>query len=163
MSIKFNKIIYPVFALILFVTGCEDGYDCNIENVAYNRVGFYCVDDNKKENKYEFPDTLTVSLMVNGKDSIVVNKILNATDLQLPMSYNNERDTLIFHYTGKFTDTLYIDHENIPFYISMECGTVMYHKLTGIKYTNSFIDSAVIANDYIKFENNENIKIYFID
>ena len=45
----------------------------------------------------------------------------------------------------------------------MECGTVMYHKVTGLKCTNSFIDSAVIANENVKFDYNENIKVYFID
>ena len=63
---------------ILFATlfiGCDNGYDCYLENTAYDRIGFYRSDSS--EVKYEFPEALTVSLMVNGKDSIVVNHIVN--------------------------------------------------------------------------------------
>lgn len=161
-----TKIKYPIFALLAaftLLTGCDEGYDCSLENIAYDKIGFYSVSDDDIESKYHFPDPLTVSLMVNGTDSIVVNHISDTNNLKLPMSYTSECDTIIFHYPENHTDTLFIGHENIPFYISMECGTVMYHKLTGIKHTYNFIDSVVIANDYIKFDYNENIKVYFID
>ena len=163
MTIKYKKFLFTALATILLLTGCEESYDCGIENVAYNKVGFYCVDDYNVESGYNYPDALTVSLMVNGNDSIVVNHITQADNLKLPMSYTNDCDTVIFHYEGGYTDTLFVEHDNIPFYISMECGTVMYHKVTGLRCTNSFIDSAVIANENVKFDYNENIKVYFID
>lgn len=162
MSAKIKCIVCFLLAILPF-TACEDGYDCSIENVAYDRIGFYCVSDDNVESKYKFPEALTVSLMVNGRDSIVVNHITDTDNLQLPMSYTSDCDTVVFHYEGNFTDTLYIGHENIPFYISMECGTVMYHRITGVKCTDSFIDSAIVANEHVKFDYNENIKVYFID
>ena len=163
MTSKFKYILFSAIAAIFIIVGCEEGYDCGIENVAYNKVGFYCVSDENIESKYKYPEPITVSMIVNGKDSIVVNHITDTDNIKLPMSYTNACDTIIFHYERNYTDTLYVGHENIPFYISMECGTVMYHKINEIRCTNSFIDSAVVANKNVKFDYNENIKIYFID
>ena len=163
MTIRFKHITVSFLAMLLLFTGCEESYDCSIENVAYNKMGFYCVSDDNVESKYKYPEALTVSLMVNGNDSIVVNHITDTDNLRLPMSYTSNCDTVVFHYEGDYTDTIYVELENIPFYISMECGTVMYHKVIGLKCTNSFIDSAVIANENVKFDYNENIKVYFID
>lgn len=163
MKHKAYRAIISFIVLSTLLISCENGYDCSLENTAYNRVGIYSTGENGIEAPYAFPEALTVSLMVNGKDSIVINHIEDAQLLQIPMSYTNECDTVIFHYEGNFTDTLYMEHLNIPYYISMECGTVMYHKLTGLRHTNSLIDSAAILNDYINFDYNENIKIYLID
>lgn len=141
---------------------CDSGYDCGIEKTSYNRIKFYNIDENNIENEYKFPDVLTVSLVVNGKDSIVVNHLSNAGDLKLPMSYTQECDTIVFSYENNATDTLFIKHENIPFFISMECGLAMYHRLLGVTHTNAFIDSVAIINDYVNFDYNENIKLYLV-
>ncbi len=161
-STSIKLLLLSLLTAVLF-TGCENGYDCSLENVAYNRIGFYRTNSNGIDSSYTFPEVLTVSLMVNGRDSIVVNHIKDAEGLQLPMSYTSECDTVIFAYEGDVRDTLYFDHTNIPYYISMECGTVMYHRLTGIRHTGSFIDSAAIVNDYINFNYNENVKLYLFD
>ena len=145
----------------MLLSSCENGYDCNLENIAYNRIGFYKSDSS--EVKYQLPEVLTVSLMVNGKDSIVVNHIEYADALQLPMSYTNECDTVIFSYSNSYADTLFIAHENILYYQSMECGTTMYHKLKDVEHTNGLIDSVAIVRDYVKFDANENIRIYFTE
>ncbi|MBR5813841.1 MAG: hypothetical protein IKY37_05265 [Bacteroidaceae bacterium] len=160
---KSKNIIYHFVVLILAIAfaGCENGYDCYLENIAYNRIGFYKSDST--DIKYSFPEALTVSLMVNGKDSITVNHIENTDNLILPMSYTQECDTVIFSYQSSITDTLYIFHENIPFYQSMECGTIMYHKLNNIEHTRRYIDSVAIAEEYVKFDANENVKIFFTE
>ena len=156
-------VAVALLSIATMLTSCESGYDCSLENTAYDRIGFYKMDANGAEKIHAFPEALTVSLVVNGRDSIVVNHIENAEMLQLPMSYTSECDTVIFSYEGDFTDTLYIGHQNIPYYVSMECGTVMYHKLTEIRHTGNLIDSAAIVRNYVKFDHNENIKLYFID
>ena len=143
----------------LFIAGCDSGYDCSIENTAYNRIGFYNAESGA-DKKYEFPDVLDVSMMINGRDSIVVNHIKYASELQLPMSFTYGCDTIIFSYQNNATDTLFVEHENIPYFVSMECGTAMYHRITGIRHTTAFIDSAVIVNDYINYDYNENVKLY---
>lgn len=157
-----NIIPTLLTAVALLFTACDNGYDCNLENTAYNRIGFYSNQDSIT-GKYRFPETLTVSLRVNGTDSIVVNHITDADGLQLPMSYTQSCDTVIFGYDNGITDTLYFNHENIPYYQSMECGTVMYHKIEDIAHTSNFIDSVSIEQQYVKFDANENVKIYFVE
>ena len=159
---KGKGIIYIVaVAFAALLSSCENGYDCYLENIAYNRIGFYKSDST--DVKYQLPEVLTVSLMINGKDSIVVNHIEYADALQLPMSYTNECDTVIFGYGNDIADTLFVAHENILYYQSMECGTIMYHKLEDIKHTGILIDSVAIVRDYVKFDANENVRIYFVE
>lgn len=159
---KGKGIIYIVaLAFAALLSSCENGYDCYLENIAYNRIGFYKSDST--DVKYQLPEVLTVSLMINGKDSIVVNHIEYADALQLPMSYTNECDTVIFGYGNDIADTLFVAHENILYYQSMECGTIMYHKLEDIKHTGTLIDSVAIVRDYVKFDANENVRIYFVE
>ncbi len=159
---KGKGIIYTLLlACAAMLAGCDGGYDCYLENIAYNRIGFYKTGN--AEQKYDFPEELTVSLLVNGRDSIVVNHIKNADALQLPMSYTNTCDTIVFSYSNNIYDTIRFYHENILFYQSMECGTIIYHRLDSIRHTKRFIDSVAIVNDYVKFEANENVKIFFIE
>ena len=159
---KGKGLIYIVaLAFAALLSSCENGYDCYLENIAYNRIGFYKSDST--DVKYQLPEVLTVSLMINGKDSIVVNHIEYADALQLPMSYTNECDTVIFGYGNDIADTLFVAHENILYYQSMECGTIMYHKLEDIKHTGILIDSVAIVRDYVKFDANENVRIYFVE
>ena len=162
-----KKNIAGLIASLLIVcsiafAGCDSGYECGIEKTSYNRIKFYNIDSNNIESEYKFPDVLTVSLVVNGKDSIVINHLEGANSLQLPISYTQECDTVVFFYENKVTDTLFVKHENIPYFISMECGLAMYHRLQSVEHTDAFIDSVAIINDYVNFDNNENIKLYLV-
>ena len=154
--------LHAMILCSLLTAGCDSGYDCGIEKTSYNRIKFYNIDENNIESEYNFPEVLTVSLVINGKDSIVVNHITNASNLQLPMSYTHDCDTLVFSYENDATDTLFVKHENIPYFISMECGLAMYHRIQSVKHTDAFIDSVAIINDYVNFDYNENIKLYLV-
>ena len=147
----------------LICTGCEGGYDCALDNIAYSRVKFYTINEYDKEVEYAFPEPLTVSLMVNGHDSIVANYVTNAKELTLPMSYTSNCDTVVLNFFDRHYDTLYISHDNIPIYQSMECGVIMHHRVTGTRHTGSFIDSMAIKNANVNFDHNENIKLYFVE
>ena len=155
------KQLWLCVAALLTLIACDNGYDCSLNNIAYNSIGLYR--SNGNGDRYKLPEPLTVSLTVNGRDSIVVNHIQDTDNLMLPLSYANSCDTVILHFGDIATDTMYIAKENIPYYISMECGTVMYHRLTGAEHTKNFIDSAAIVNNYINFDNNENIRLYLAD
>ena len=154
-------------AIVLFITAsCDNGADCNINNVAYNRIQLYSAIadvDTIVSGKYSYPDTLTVKLVVNGNDSIIINQLAGASELQLPVSYTHECDTLVFEYSENFNDTLYVEHSNIPFFISTDCGMAMYHHVTGLRHTNNLIDSAAINESLIDFNWHENIKLYIIE
>ncbi len=149
--------------LVTLCTGCDGGYDCALDNIAYNRIKFYNINEKGIETEYAFPEPLTVSMIVNGRDSIVVYHITNAKELTLPMSYTNNCDTVILKFFDKYNDTLFVHHNNIPIYQSMECGVIMHHRLTGATSTSLFIDSLAIKEASVNFDHNENIKLYITE
>lgn len=147
----------------MLFAGCDSGYDCALENVAYNRIKFYTIGSDGTEKEYALPDALTVSMMVNGESCIVVNHVTNAKEIKLPMSYTATCDTVIMDFLDRYSDTLYIGHSNIPIYQSMECGVIMHHRLTATTSTNVIIDSLAVNETNVNFDNNENIKLYFTE
>ena len=74
-------ILLVAICSLFSTTGCEGGYDCALDNIAYNRVKFYYINEYGIEKEYSFPEPLTVSMMVNGRDSIVVYHMTNTKEL----------------------------------------------------------------------------------
>ena len=157
-------VLLTLFCCLL-CTGCDGGYDCALENVAYNRMKFYTIGADGQEKEYAFPDAMTVSVMVNGIEYIAINHVTNVKEIKLPMSYTAACDTVImnFYNNDSYNDTLYIGHDNIPIYQSMECGVIMHHELITATSTNVIIDSLTIGNANVNFDHNENIKLYFTE
>ncbi len=147
----------------LLAAGCDSGYDCALENIAYNCIKFYTVGADGIEKEYALPEALTVSVMINGQATTAVNHVTNAKEIKLPMCYTATCDTVIMNFFDSYNDTLYIRHSNIPIYQSMECGVIMHHKLTGVTQSSSLIDSTAINNANVNFDYNENIKLYFTE
>lgn len=157
-------VLLTLFCCLL-CTGCDGGYDCALENVAYNRMKFYTIGADGQEKEYAFPEAMTVSVMVNGIEYIAINHVTNVKEIKLPMSYTAACDTVImnFYNNDSYNDTLYIGHDNIPIYQSMECGVIMHHELITATSTNVIIDSLAIGNANVNFDHNENIKLYFTE
>ena len=160
-----TKYIFGCLAalLVALCTGCDGGYDCALDNIAYNRIKFYNINENGIEAEYAYPEPLTVSMVVNGRDSIVVNYVTKAKELTLPMSYTSDCDTVILKFYDRYNDTLFVHHTNTPIYQSMECGVIMHHKITGATFSGIFIDSLAIKTANVNFDYNENIKLYFTE
>ena len=99
---------------------------------------------------------------VTRHDSVLINSAVNASYLQLPMSYFNAGDTLVFdYYNLSNNDTLYIEHNNMPQVNLPECGSYMFHTITGVKSTDAAIDRLEIVNPNVNYEGKENIRIHF--
>lgn len=160
-----RRTIYAIITLVaIALTGCDNGGDCKIYNTAYYRTLFRSIDAaTNEEIPYTFPEPLDIRLVVNGNDSLVMNNMTSDTELALPMCYTKECDTLLLEFGSFITDTLFVEHTNIPYFISMDCGTGMYHNITGLRHTRNFIDSAVIIHPFINFDANENIKLYIAE
>lgn len=158
-----RTFILLTLLLSLFVC-CDNGGDCKINNVSYYCARFYTINsETGLEEKTQFPESINVSLVVNGKDSTVVNHLTDATDLALPMSYTALCDTVLIEFGDIATDTLFVHHTNIPYFISMDCGMGMYHEITEVNINGKFIDSVAVIHSYINFDRNENIKIYITE
>lgn len=96
------------------------------------------------------------------KSRTVLNRQPNAGSLQLPLSYTAEEDTFILSYnSGRVMDTLWVNHQNLPYFTDMECGTIMHYQLTGVRSTRHLIDSVCITAPKVTNTLYENVKIYY--
>lgn len=95
-------------------------------------------------------------------DTVLINKMSNQRYIQVPMSYFNPCDTLLFRYSNIYSvDTVYIEHESFAHVDLPECGSYRYHKLKSIRATDNAIDHIEIVNPIVNYDQKENIKIYF--
>lgn len=96
------------------------------------------------------------------RDTVLANKVTGRSYIQMPMSYFNHADTLIFNYNSiARNDTLIIQHDSYAHVELPECGTHYYHRLKSVKSTDAAIDRIEITNPLVDYEGKENIKIYF--
>lgn len=102
-----------------------------------------------------------LSLLVNRVQGILLNRKTGADKVDLPLSFTAVRDTFFFHYSARLADTVWIEHQNLPYSSSMDCGTVMHYKIVGISSTNHLIDSVRVVAPEVTNTLRENVKIYF--
>lgn len=130
------------------------------------KITFYNTDGTKL--------TLTDTLTVTVRDSVILNRLTNGMSIILPMSYSADADTLVFHYKPQDvdkdeTDTVIITKTNTPHFISLECARAMYHTITGVSNSNRIpddiyrfaINKVEITNPQVNYDEKENLKIYF--
>lgn len=96
------------------------------------------------------------------RDTILVNLSTTHSYVQLPMSYFNTDDTLVFkYYNISRNDTIIVTHQSYAHVELPECGTHYFHHLSSIKATDAAIDHVEIVNPLVDYKGNENVKIYF--
>ena len=89
----------------------------------------------------------------------LINKESNLKSFKVPLSYGEET-TYIIDYDGKQRDYIRLKHRNIPYFMNIDCGTMMYHEVTEATVSQG-IDSIIIINPNIDNYEKENFKIYF--
>ena len=134
---------------------CEE-IDCSLYNTVSLSAGFY-----SDGYKVSITDTLTIT---TGTDEhILVNRMLGASEWEIPMSYWQDEDTLSLHVTGEgysLTDTVWIQKTNMPHFESPDCPTHMFHEITAVRSTHHFIDSVTIVQAYVNYAQTENIQLH---
>ncbi len=150
-----NAIFFLVF--LIFKT-LKPGYK---KEYTYRKLGEQSIVTDVQTPEYvELGYTETVQEVRNA--TILLNKSNTLTSVKLPMSYNYTADTLVFHYGSILAkDTVILQHTPYPYVEMPECGSYMFHVLTGIRSTEAGIDRVEIANPTVNYEGQENVKIYF--
>lgn len=96
-------------------------------------------------------------------DSIIsdtlINKESNMSSFSVPLSYSDET-SFIIDYNGMQKDYITVKHRNIPYFMNVDCGTMMFHEVTEVSHSNG-IDSIITINPNIDNYEKENFKIYF--
>lgn len=136
---------------LAFIVSCSS-VDCPVKNWVRSYYDVY--DSNGAQLKLK--DTLTVyTQRKDGSDTIILNSGIGLQTFDLPVSYTLPEDTLYFHFYNldyDVTDTVWIQKENYPHFESLECKATYFHKLTGVRYTTHAIDSLVLKNPNVNYE-----------
>lgn len=153
------------FAAIILtaMTSACTSIDCPVQNTVYTVYKLYKADGVADT----LADTLTIyTCRKNGSDSILLNRKTKATTLDLPISYQNPTDTLIFELRDTFNvlrrDTVWIDKTNQPHFESVDCNISYFHEIISVRWTNEAIDSIGINKKDVNYDaSTEHFHIYF--
>lgn len=147
--------------LAVIVMGACSGEDCPINNTVLGKMAFY----NAYGDAVAINGELTVSVVRQQGDTVVLNRKNNASEVLFPLSYAYEKDTLIFCYVinGNWVlyDSIYVSHENIPTLVSVDCGTAMFHTITSVSSTHNVIDTLVLTSSKVNYDEHENIQVIY--
>ncbi len=149
-----------LLAVTAIILGSCSSTDCPLNNVVQCHYTFYSSETKKA---VAYTDTLSVVTA----DSVVLNKLVNSQTFALPISYGMAEDTLHFQFrTPERTDNtrIIVTHTNTPHFVSLECGTSYFHQITRVTTSSDssspIIDSVIVSNKDVNYNQNENIRIY---
>lgn len=145
-------------AVSLLVVACAT-IDCPMNNTVYSRYVLKGTADTLK-------DTLSIiTLRPDSNDAVQLNRLVNATSFELPMSYSHDADELLFLYTDTLNqqtlDTVVVYKSNQPHFESVDCTPSFFHTIQRISYTQHRIDSIVVNNPNVDYDQKDHIYIYF--
>ena len=158
-----KKLPFILFAVLLLSVACST-IDCSVDNIVatvYSLKKANGTADTLKDTLY------VITRTVKGKDTVLLDKEVNATQFQLQIGYSNPEDTLRFIVKdalgGVFCDMAYIKKENKPQFESVDCKMNYFHTITGVRLTSHHaIDSIVIKKTAVNYDlSSEHFHIYF--
>lgn len=155
-----KKLIYT-FITAALMASCSS-LDCPMNSHVCATYGFYSEGD----KAVTLNGLLSVSVnRMDGNDTTLVNKQSNARYVQLPMSYLNDVDELVFMLEMEggvvMKDVVSVAKTNDKHFESVECGANYFHTLTSVTSTNNFIDSVRINNKNVNLDaTQEHVQIF---
>ena len=148
---------YLIISLLLLLAGCET-YDCTL----YNYVGMYAAFD-QEGTAVAITDTLTIT---SGKSGLVLlNRSVNTSSLNLPLSYWQDEDTLVLTVEGTdymLRDTVWVAKTNQVHYESPDCPTTLFHTIQDVRNTSQFIKSITIVRSSVNYETTTNLQSHLL-
>lgn len=146
-------------ALLLLLAAC-DNISCPLNNTVECKYKFCTISG----ESFTLGDTLTVTIA--GRDSVILNRLVNKNSMSLPVSYYAPADTLVLTFTDtqgdQAQDTIWMEKTSTPHFDDPSCPIHVWHTITDVRYTRNLIDSLVILNTAINYDGLENIQIRFI-
>lgn len=153
-------------AVATFVAACSS-VDCPVENTVAMVYKLQRADGTPDTMR---TDTLTITSPVAGKaDTTLLNRSINTTSFQLPVSYTHHVDTLYLTLADTsqtnhkvYHDTIYISKTNSPHFESVDCNISYFHEITAVEHTSNRIDSIVINKPSVNYDlTKEHLRLYF--
>lgn len=149
-----KRRLFVILSAILMLAACES-YDCTL----YNYVGCYGA-FYEDGDAVAITDTLTIT---SGKAGpVLLNRALSVAKFNLPLSYWQDEDTLVFTVKGTdymFQDTVWITKTNQVHYESPDCPTTLFHTIQDVRNTQEFIKDITIIRSSVNYEQTINLQI----
>lgn len=146
----------PYIWLLMLLAACSS-IDCPVNSIVETVYNVY----DSVGSELSLSDTLTVtSTRKDGIDSTVLNKLVGKSTFNLPISYSHPEDIFVFHFDNNekdslhVTDTVWVKKDDYPHFESVDCNSIFFHTITGIRYTQNYIDSIVIKNPSVTYDHN---------
>ena len=133
--------------------------ECPITTLSLARFDFL---DSKTHAAITFTNGTTITGISVVEGEVLEDTLFNLaqSSMSLPLSYTHST-TYVMHYTETLRDTIEVTHKNIPFVSDIECGTMMFYEVEGLRYTTNALDSVVLINSEITNEEKKNFNIYY--
>lgn len=149
----------------MLVSGCSN-IECPLDNIVVMTCGLYSA-----ESHEPLKLQATLDIKPAGKDTILLNRASDIKDFLLPLRQAAPADTFLLHFSdnaGRIgTDTLFVEHVNMPHYESIECPATVFHTLTRVRWNRQTssqfpltIDSVALVRTAVNYDDIENIRIY---
>ncbi len=142
----------------LLVVACAT-IDCPMNNTVYSHYVL-------KGDVDTLKDTLSIiTLRPDSNDAVQLNRSVRTTSFSLPLSYSHESDELLFLYTDTLNqqvwDTVVVYKSNQPHFESVDCSPSFFHTIQRVSYTQHRIDSIIVNNPNVDYDQKDNFYIYF--
>lgn len=156
------KHIVPLILVILTAVSCNNK-ECFDNQSTLPLAGLYSMQTGTAITV----DSLTVYGIGAPGDSILLNNASDVSSLYMPMPLSGTSTSFVIYFNNKdldfvqLYDTLKIDYNCYPQFVSNECGAIYKYDITDFSHTTHLIDSVAIPT--MEFDNvdKEVIKIYF--
>lgn len=147
------KSIIISLLLTTLLVACSS-VDCDTKG----RVTCNIAIQNEAGESYSIPWYLSVTITrsIDGNDTTIINKEYNDDTINLPMSYVGDSDEYTItlenddeNPTKTLTDKITISKTNKPYFDGIDCAPRYNHTITNLEYTDNFIESLELKNNYV--------------
>ena len=177
-----TKFLWGGICLLLFLS-CSS-IDCPMNNTVSTKYALYKSDGTADTLR----DTLTVITLqrIADHDPVALNRSVNTTTMDIPISYQSDEDVLYFvrsfpylyettvineegievdtilELAAYVTDTVTVVKTNRKHFESIDCAPSFFHTIRNVIYTRNAIDSIVINNPEVNYDpSKEHFRVYF--
>lgn len=151
--------------LCIIVCSCTE-IECPMDNIVLMGAGLYDSETKQKQKISEY-----LSIAPEGKDTILLNFAQHIDAFYLPLKHETGDNNFLLYFSDAYgnysVDTLKIHQTAIPHLESLDCPSTFFHKINSVAWTSHplseiplTIDSVVISQPSVEYEDQENIKIY---
>lgn len=151
--------------LPIIIISCTE-IECPMDNIVMMGAGLY---DSETKKKINISENLSITPV--GKDTILLNQAQHINEFFLSLKHETHEDHFLLHFSnakGEYgVDTLKVGHTATPHLESLDCPATYFHTINSVGWSSHplseiplTIDSVEISHPNVKYENQENIKIY---